>query len=164
MNFGTLKDALNFAMDKEKKANELYLLFRSKVKDEAARTLLKDLADQELGHVKMIQDALQGGSIEGIGAKAKGARPPGLRLHGGDRTDSRQHPPGHHGCGHADGEEGLRLLQAACLPGTRERNWRPSSPGSAGRRCATKKFWKKNTRRTSRSGCERCAAVTGASG
>jgi rubrerythrin len=72
MNFGTLKDALNFAMDKEKKANELYLLFRSKVKDPAAQTLLKDLADQELGHMKMIQDALQGGSIEGIGAKAKG--------------------------------------------------------------------------------------------
>ena len=72
MNFATLKDALIFAMDKEKKANELYLLFRSKVKDEAARTLLKDLADQELGHVKMIQDAIQGGSIEGIGAKAKG--------------------------------------------------------------------------------------------
>jgi len=72
MNFGTLKDALNFAMDKEKKANELYLLFQSKVKDEAARTLLKDLADQELGHVKMIRDALQGGSIEGIGAKARG--------------------------------------------------------------------------------------------
>ncbi len=72
MNFATLKDALNFAMDKEKKANELYLLFRSKVKDEAAKTLLKDLADQELGHVKMIQDALHGGSIEGIGAKATG--------------------------------------------------------------------------------------------
>lgn len=72
MNFSTLKDALMFAMDKEKKANELYMLFRSKVKDEAARTLLKDLADQELGHVKMIQAALQGGSIEGIGAKAKG--------------------------------------------------------------------------------------------
>jgi rubrerythrin len=72
MNFGTLKDALTFAMDKEKKANELYLLFRSKVKDAAAKALLKDLADQELGHMKMIQEALQGSSIEGIGAKAKG--------------------------------------------------------------------------------------------
>ena len=30
MNFATLKDALTFAMDKEKKANELYLLFREK--------------------------------------------------------------------------------------------------------------------------------------
>jgi rubrerythrin len=72
MKFATLKDALIFAMDKEKKANELYLLFRKKVRDEAARTLLEDLADQELGHMKMIQDALQGGSIEGIGANAKG--------------------------------------------------------------------------------------------
>ncbi len=72
MNVSKLTDALDFAMDKEKKANELYLLFRSKVKDEAARTLLKDLADQELGHMKMIQDALRGGSIEGIGATATG--------------------------------------------------------------------------------------------
>ncbi len=72
MNVSTLTDALNFAMDKEKKANELYLLFRSKVKDAAAQTLLKDLADQELGHMKMIQDALRGGSIEGIGATATG--------------------------------------------------------------------------------------------
>jgi rubrerythrin len=72
MNFDTLKDALLFAVDKEKRANELYLLFRNKVKDQAAKTLLKDLADQELGHVKMIEDVIQGGAIEGIGAKAKG--------------------------------------------------------------------------------------------
>ena len=72
MNFATLKDALTFAMDKEKKANELYLLFRGKVKDEAAKTLLKDLADQEMGHYRMIQEALQGGSIEVIGARATG--------------------------------------------------------------------------------------------
>ena len=48
MNFATLTDALTYAMEKEKKANELYLLFRGKVKDEAARTLLEDLADQDL--------------------------------------------------------------------------------------------------------------------
>ena len=72
MSFATLKDALTAAMDKEKKASELYLLFRGKVKDAAAKTLLKDLADQELGHLKMIRDALQGGSIAGIGAKAPG--------------------------------------------------------------------------------------------
>jgi rubrerythrin len=72
MNFATLNDALTFAVDKEKKANELYLLFRSKVKDAAAKALLTDLADQELGHMKMIQDALQSGSIAGIGANAKG--------------------------------------------------------------------------------------------
>jgi rubrerythrin len=72
MNFSTLKEALTFAMDKEKKANELYLLFRGKVKDEGAKTLLKDLADQELGHWKMIQEALLTGAVEEIGAKAKG--------------------------------------------------------------------------------------------
>ena len=72
MNVATLKDALLFAMDKEKKANELYLLFRGKVKDDAARTLLQELADQEMGHWKMIREALDSGAIEGIGAKAKG--------------------------------------------------------------------------------------------
>ena len=72
MDFATLKDALTFAMDKEKKANELYLLFRGKVRDDGAKTLLKDLADQELGHWKMIQEALLTGTVEGIGAKAKG--------------------------------------------------------------------------------------------
>ena len=72
MNVATLKDALLFAMDKEKKANELYLLFRGKVKDDAARALLQELADQEMGHWKMIREALDSGVIEGIGAKAKG--------------------------------------------------------------------------------------------
>ncbi len=71
MNVATLKDALLFAMDKEKKANELYLLFRGKVKDDAARALLQELADQEMGHWKMIREALDSGSVEGIGAKAK---------------------------------------------------------------------------------------------
>jgi rubrerythrin len=72
MNVATLKDALLFAMDKEKKANDLYLLFRGKVKDDAAKALLKELADQEMGHWKMIREALDSGSVEGIGAKAKG--------------------------------------------------------------------------------------------
>ena len=72
MNVATLKDALLFAMDKEKKANELYLLFRGKVKDDAARVLLQELADQEMGHWKMIREALDSGAIESIGAKAKG--------------------------------------------------------------------------------------------
>lgn len=72
MNVPTLKDALLFAMDKEKKANELYLLFRGKVRDDAARALLQELADQEMGHWKMIREALDSGAIEGIGAKAKG--------------------------------------------------------------------------------------------
>jgi len=72
MNFATLQDALTFAMEKEKKANELYLLFRGKVKDEGARTLLQELADQEMGHWRMIREALESGSVEGIAAKAKG--------------------------------------------------------------------------------------------
>ncbi len=72
MNFATLTDALTYAMEKEKKANELYLLFRGKVKDEAARTLLEDLADQEMGHWKLIRDAIDSGSVEAIGAKATG--------------------------------------------------------------------------------------------
>ncbi len=111
MNFATLKDALTFAMDKEKKANELYLLFRGKVKDEGAKALLKDLADQELGHWKMIQEALLTGAVEGIGAKAKGRDLQVSDYHGGDRAHRRQRSPGHHGLCHADGKESLRLLQ-----------------------------------------------------
>jgi rubrerythrin len=42
------------------------------VKDDAARALLQELADQEMGHWKMIREALDSGAIEGIGAKAKG--------------------------------------------------------------------------------------------
>lgn len=75
MQFATLKDALTYAMDKEKNAHELYLLFRGKVKDDAAKALLKELADQEMGHWKMIREALESGSIEGVGAKAKGRDP-----------------------------------------------------------------------------------------
>jgi len=72
MNFVTLKEALFLALDKEKKANELYLQFRGKVKDGAAKALLQQLADQEMGHWKMIREALDSGSVEGIGAKASG--------------------------------------------------------------------------------------------
>ncbi|OPY93028.1 MAG: Rubrerythrin [Syntrophaceae bacterium PtaU1.Bin231] len=72
MNVATLRDALLFAMDKERKANEHYLLFRDRVKDAAARALLQELADQEMGHWRMIREALDSGSVEGIGAKAKG--------------------------------------------------------------------------------------------
>jgi len=47
----------HFRHGQGEKANELYLLFRGKVKDEGAKALLKDLADQELGHWRMIQEA-----------------------------------------------------------------------------------------------------------
>jgi rubrerythrin len=72
MQFATLKDALTYAQDKEMNAHELYRLFRGRVKDDAAKALLQELADQEMGHWKMIREALDSGSIEGIGAKAKG--------------------------------------------------------------------------------------------
>ena len=72
MQFATLKDALTYALDKEKNAHELYRLFRDRVKDDAAKALLQELADQEMGHWKMIREALDSGSIEGVGAKAKG--------------------------------------------------------------------------------------------
>jgi rubrerythrin len=72
MQFATLKDALTYALDKEMNARELYRLFRGKVKDDAAKALLQELADQEMGHWMMIREALDSGSIEGVGAKAKG--------------------------------------------------------------------------------------------
>jgi len=69
MNFESLTDALNFARDKEQKANDTYMIFGAIVKDTAAKKLLEELARQELGHKKMIEDALESGTIAHIGGK-----------------------------------------------------------------------------------------------
>ena len=69
MNFESLKDVLIFAIRKEHDARELYLMFRDVVKDPAAKTLLGDLADQELGHKTMLEKALESGSVDKVGKK-----------------------------------------------------------------------------------------------
>jgi rubrerythrin len=69
MKLETLKDVLLFAVRKEHDSRELYLMFRDMVKDPGAKALLDDLAQQELGHQKMLEKAMESGVVERIGAK-----------------------------------------------------------------------------------------------
>lgn len=69
MKFGSLKEALEFAKDKEQKACDVYKTFQAMVKNAAAKKLLEDLANQELGHKKMIENALASGNTVAIGGK-----------------------------------------------------------------------------------------------
>ncbi len=66
MTFESLKDVIQFAIRKEHDARELYLMFRNMVKDPGAKTLLQELADQELGHRNLLQKALDEGGIENL--------------------------------------------------------------------------------------------------
>lgn len=69
MKFGSLEEALKFARDKEQTACDLYTKFQAMVKSVAAKKLLEDLANQELGHKKMIENALASGNTLAIGGK-----------------------------------------------------------------------------------------------
>ena len=69
MQFESLNDVLTFAIRKEHDSRELYLMFRDMVKDPGAKALLEDLANQELGHQRLLENALKGGTIGGIGGK-----------------------------------------------------------------------------------------------
>jgi rubrerythrin len=71
MNFETLQDILIFAIRREADAQKLYLMFRAMVKDPGAKALLKDLADYELGHKKLLENALKGGKIGSMRVKRK---------------------------------------------------------------------------------------------
>jgi rubrerythrin len=69
MKFESLNDVLTFAIRREHDARELYLMFRDMVKDPGAKALLEDLANQELGHKNLLENALKGGNIARIGGK-----------------------------------------------------------------------------------------------
>lgn len=69
MKFESLKDALTFAIRKEHDSSELYLMFRDMVKDPGAKVLLEDLANQERGHMNLLENALKSGRMETIGGK-----------------------------------------------------------------------------------------------
>jgi rubrerythrin len=71
MNLESLNDVLTFAIRREHDAYELYLMFRDMVKDPGAKALLEDLANQELGHKNLLENALKGGNIARIGGKKK---------------------------------------------------------------------------------------------
>lgn len=69
MTFQDLKDVLQFAIRKEHDARELYLMFRDMVRDPGAKSLLQELAEQELGHRNMLEKALRDGQTEGLFGK-----------------------------------------------------------------------------------------------
>ncbi|MCK9273552.1 MAG: ferritin family protein [Syntrophales bacterium] len=69
MKFESLEDALRFAIEKEKSANLLYIHFQDIVKDMAAKKLLQELANQELQHRQLIENAMNKGDISAIGEK-----------------------------------------------------------------------------------------------
>ena len=69
MSFQSLQDVLTFAIRKEHDARELYLMFRDMVKDPGAKTLLDELAKQELGHQNMLESALKDGRTASLGGK-----------------------------------------------------------------------------------------------
>lgn len=69
MKFESLNAILIFAIRREHDARELYVMFRDMVKDPGAKTLLEDLANQELGHRNLLENALKGENIERIGGK-----------------------------------------------------------------------------------------------
>ncbi|MBN1254377.1 MAG: hypothetical protein JXA50_03810 [Deltaproteobacteria bacterium] len=62
---------MTFAIRREHDARELYLMFQDRVKDAGAKTLLEDLAKQELGHKNLLENVLKGGMIERIGGEKK---------------------------------------------------------------------------------------------
>ncbi len=69
MNFSSLNDVLTFAIRKEHDSRELYLMFRDMVKDAGAKALLEDLANQELGHKNLLENALKKENVELIDGK-----------------------------------------------------------------------------------------------
>ncbi len=71
MEFQNLTEVLRSAILKEEESYDLYSGFGSMVKNIAARKLLNDLASQELGHKRMLEEALSGKNIERIGGKQR---------------------------------------------------------------------------------------------
>jgi rubrerythrin len=69
MTLASLNDVLTFAIRREHDARELYLMFRNMVKDPGAKALLEDLANQELGHQNLLENALKKGNVELIEGK-----------------------------------------------------------------------------------------------
>lgn len=63
----TLKDALEIAITEEIKAYSLYNNLSAKVKNAATRSMLQELADQELGHRKLLENVVAGQKYQILG-------------------------------------------------------------------------------------------------
>jgi rubrerythrin len=70
----TLKDALEIAISEEIKAYSLYSNLSAKVKNAGTRTMLRELADQELGHRKLLENIVAGQKFEILGHKVSGTQ------------------------------------------------------------------------------------------
>lgn len=60
----TIQDALEVAIKEEIKAHNLYLNLSKKVESAATKLMLEELAAQELGHQKLLEGVVAGGSYE----------------------------------------------------------------------------------------------------
>jgi len=70
MRFATLEEALHYARAKESQSYHLYRMFEKIVRDPAAAKILSELARQEHGHMKLIDDALERGTVATIGGRS----------------------------------------------------------------------------------------------
>jgi len=71
MEFKTIADVLNAAIAKEQSAHDLYVAFGNRIKNTSAKRFLSDLAEQELSHKRMLEDALNRKNIARISGKRK---------------------------------------------------------------------------------------------
>jgi rubrerythrin len=63
----TIQDALEVAIREEIKARNLYLNLSKKVASSATRNMLEELAEQELGHRKLLENVVTEGSYDQLG-------------------------------------------------------------------------------------------------
>ncbi len=68
MNFENAKEALNFAIEREKEAVSFYQDLQEKAKFTAHKQMLKELEDMEKGHIEILQSILSKG-VEDIEEK-----------------------------------------------------------------------------------------------
>ncbi|MFB3924768.1 MAG: ferritin family protein [Syntrophales bacterium] len=66
MVFESLKDVLNFAITKEQSSYDLYTMFGDMIRNVSAKKLLRDLAAQELGHRRMLENIVSTENVDSI--------------------------------------------------------------------------------------------------
>jgi len=69
MSFRTIEEAIHYAISKENQSMNLYRMFQNIVTDIAAKKLLGDLADAEMEHKIMLEQALKDGTVDRVGGK-----------------------------------------------------------------------------------------------
>ncbi|MBZ4643287.1 MAG: hypothetical protein PWQ25_1395 [Deferribacteres bacterium] len=67
----TIKEALEDAKRKEELAYEFYMKLHDYVKDLGAKTIIKELAEEEVKHKNLIQEMMDTGKIDVVGLDTK---------------------------------------------------------------------------------------------